>query len=171
MIRVNSPFVNLLRPLRSGAEEMIDSKLAAIADAGIIAVEDGFLLQALASAKTNATKENFPDKTGYECFINHVHIEDYVTDNLATHAWLFAARTLKKWIDEKFNGQLVAIISSDEESTTVRFHHKRPNEFWLAHDLDGYEQAVLEISSCDLSFFELLSFRQFVAHGPIDPKA
>ena len=157
MIRMNGPFVDVLRTLRSGSKMAIDSKLAAIADSGIVAVDDVFFLHELAKAKTNAKKENFPDKTGYECFINHVHIEDYVADNFAGHAWSFAARTLKKWTDEKFNGQFVAIISSDEESTTVRFHHKRPNESWLANDLDGFEQAVLEISSYNLPFFELIA--------------
>jgi hypothetical protein len=160
MIRMNSPFVNLLRPLRGGIEKIqLESKLARIADGGIVSVDNSFLLRELANVKTNATQENFPDKTGYECFINHVHIEDYVIEHFSTQAAIFAASVLRRWIAEKFNGHLVAIISSDEESTTVRFHHKRSNEFWLAHDLDGYEQAVLEISSSDLSFFELLSFR------------
>lgn len=93
-------------------------------------------------------------------FINHIHIEDYVSEQAATQAILFVAAVLTKWIDGQFTGQLIAIISSDEESVTVRFHHKRPNEAWLADDLDGYGQAILEISSADLSFFNLLSLGQ-----------
>jgi hypothetical protein len=161
MIRMNGLFANLLPSLRASIEGMsLESKLTKLVDGGIVAVDNSFLIRELANVTTNVTKESFPDKTGYECFINHIHIEDYITGNLTAQAVIFAASMLRKWIEEKFKGHLVAIISSDEGSTTVRFHHKRPNELWLAYDLDGYEQAVFEISSSDLSFFELLSFHQ-----------
>jgi hypothetical protein len=158
MIRMNSRFVDRISSLRAGITEIsLEARLATIVDAGIISVNDVFLLRELANAKTNVTTASFQDKTGYECFMNHLHIEEYAGEQPMTQAVLFAAGVLTRWVSQKFHGQLVAIVGSDEESVVVRFHYKRPNEFWLAEDLDGYElESVLEISSSDLSFFDLL---------------
>jgi hypothetical protein len=158
MIRMNGRFVELLRSCRDAIKkEPLEAELARIADAGIVSTDQGFVLREFADVETNATRENFPDATGYECFINHLHIEDYIGKPSATQSILLAICVLAKWIDQGHAGQLIAIISSDEESVIVRFHHKRPNESWLAADLNGYEGAVLEISSADLLFFDLLA--------------
>jgi hypothetical protein len=160
MIRMNSLFVDRISSLRSGITQIsLEATLSKIVDGGIISVHDNYLLKELANVETNVTTESFQDKTGYECFMNHLHIEEYAGEQPMTQAVLFAAGVLTKWVNQKFDGKLVAIIGSDQESVTDRFHYERLNEFWLARDLEGFEQAILEISSADLSFFDLLGIK------------
>src|SRR5262249_56664019 len=109
-----------------------------------------------------AAINDFPDRTGYECFVNHIHIDDYVSEDIVNQSIGYASKVLHKWNDEKFDGELISIISvskknecSRRDEATVRFHYRRRNESWLASDLDGTEEAILEISSSDLAFFEL----------------
>lgn len=69
MIRMNGLFVDLLRSLGGAFEQRpLEAKLARITDAGIVSTDRGFVLREFENVKTNATRESFPDKTGYECF-------------------------------------------------------------------------------------------------------
>jgi hypothetical protein len=55
---------------------------------------------------------------------------------------------LQKLLEPLSIGRKFSIIVSIAEQTgTVRFHQCRPNESWLARDLEGYEEAVFEIST------------------------
>jgi hypothetical protein len=102
---------------------------------GIAEIDDGVVVSApLKDRSGNATIPSFVDATGYEAFVNHVHVDDYVQDRglwLAVSI-LYAARIKAK------DPRLVVIISIDEQSCTVRFHRMRVGEEWLSGDLEGY---------------------------------
>jgi hypothetical protein len=149
----------MLESLRGKVRNIpIDPRLSKIAELGFIELDGCFLLKELANVTTNANTNDFPDKTGYECFINHIHIDDFTTENVSATSLVFASRLLSKWTQTNFGGQLVVIVGGDHEAAVVRCHRERQNESWLAQDLDGYEQAVLEISSSDSLFFDSLDF-------------
>jgi hypothetical protein len=80
---MNGPFVSLLKSLRNERRLPLTEQLDAIANDGIVVIGECYLLSREANGETNATINNFPDKTGYECFINHIHIDDYVSEDSA----------------------------------------------------------------------------------------
>lgn len=155
MIRLNRRFIRSLEIFRDGNKMPLAPKLDQIIERGIVPIDGCFLLGESVKGRTNATTKDFPDRTGYECFINHIHVEDYVSDDLVNQTISFARKVLKKWDHQKHGGELNAIIVFDDDSATVRFHLRRPKESWLSEDIDGYKQAVLEISSLDVEFFAL----------------
>jgi hypothetical protein len=74
----------------------------------------------LLTAEANKTTHIPPiDAIGYECFVNHLHIESFPV------ALLFAselAAALRRAFDERF----IVILSFDGGDATVRFHKDRP---------------------------------------------
>jgi hypothetical protein len=161
MIRMNGPFVSLLKSLRNERRLPLKEQLDAIANDGLVVIDECYLLSKEAHNTINVAINDFPDKTGYECFINHIHIDDYVSEDLVNQSISYASKVLHKWNEQQFDGELISIIGFDEDECSkkrgavVRFHYRRQNESWLADDLDGFDQAVMEISSSDLAFFDL----------------
>jgi hypothetical protein len=92
---------------------------------------------------------DFPDRTGYECFVNHVHIDDYVSDAsppaLAALGVAFAERLCDALTAH--GGKFAVIVSSDDTSCSVRFHRLRDGEQRVADNLESYrDEGVLVIS-------------------------
>jgi hypothetical protein len=89
---------------------------------------------------------NFPDKTGYECFVNKIHIDNF-SENPLPAAISLAVQLLKQF----HNYNLRTIISYDDLSCVLRFHIIRNNESWLNSDIEKYkEEGILIIDSKDL---------------------
>jgi hypothetical protein len=78
-----------------------------------------------------AQEASSQDDTGYECFINHLHIK-----NLAEA--LEFARQLKSALTEGFTEDFVVIVSFDGREATVRFHKHRAGEAWLNDNLEWF---------------------------------
>ena len=87
------------------------------------------------------------DKTGYECFINSVHVDDYVQCDYVAYACLFAEALLSTWRHSGARDIAQAIISSDEFGAVVKFHVARSGESWVNEELEKYEQALLVADS------------------------
>lgn len=100
-----------------------------------------------AQYKSHPGNAHFIDKTGLECFVNSFHIEDHVNERHLDYACLFCNEILGKWADEGHNEALRAIVSLNGAGVVVKFHIVRPGEHWLSADLDGYDDAVLEVDS------------------------
>jgi len=142
----------------------LDPNLEKVADGGMVLIDGCYFLCDQANGQTNVTIKDFQDRTGYECFINHIHVDDYVSGDLVNQSIGYACRVFEKWNEQKFDGEFIAVIAfttnedTNEDEATVRFHYRRKAESWLADDLDGYnDEGVLEISSADVEFFRLFS--------------
>jgi hypothetical protein len=93
------------------------------------------------------TKE-FPDRTGYECFINHVHFPFSGTREslLLCLRYAFAIRNRLDQVGGR--RPFLVIVSVAESSCTVRFHEVRQGESWISPNLEAYaEEAILLICS------------------------
>src|SRR6185312_7145340 len=71
-----------------------------------------FLSELFKTSKA-VTEEDFPDKTGHECFVNHVHIDDFVdSEEIVPVAIIFLARISEmlktKYPKYEFRGLLSA---------------------------------------------------------------
>ena len=62
------------------------SELDTIVRMGLVQVGSLFFLKKLYQNDTNATADDFIDSTGYECFVNSLHVDDYVHDNYLQQA-------------------------------------------------------------------------------------
>lgn len=90
------------------------------------------------------------DLTGFECFINKVHLEDLIAGNvleLLKGAVLLGNEILNR--PPRAHGKIRVIVGLQEDLRvcTLRFHVVRPNEVWLVDNLEEYEDAVLVIES------------------------
>ena len=106
-----------------------------------------FLEEQFAGAKNVSTKD-FPDRTGFESFVNHVHFSFCGDRSSLLHAlgYAMAVQIALQLYDPK--RKFLVILSISDNKSTVRFHEVRPNESWLADNLEDYkDEAILTLSS------------------------
>ena len=126
-------------------------ELRQLLDAGFTRVADCVLLTSQMALTRSVSPDDFPDRTGYECFVNHLHLEEYFGDSidqleLATQGVAFARR-LKEELDSFAAGErFMVILAISEVECNVRFHKMRHGEEWVAPDLDKYPEAILALS-------------------------
>jgi hypothetical protein len=131
----------------------LDESLTVILRAGFVVEGDSVLLRSQKKLGKVA-QANFPDATGYECFVNHVHIEDHVlgkgTGSITVHKQaLEFGRRLSESLSSSFPGKpFLVVLACSESGSSVRFHAVRPGQGWLAEDLEGYAgEAILTIET------------------------
>jgi hypothetical protein len=107
----------------------LSPELSSVLDAGFVE-EKGCVLLA-SKARCSAFARATEDETGYECFINHLHVEDLGEA-------LEFARLLHKALADAFTGRFVVIVAYDGREATVRFHRLRADQTWLSENLEGY---------------------------------
>lgn len=94
---------------------------------------------------------DFPDRTAYECFVNHVHLENYLENGglppleLLGRGIAFARELLQRLSQLHGTKEFRVIIASDGHTSTVRFHTIRPDEQWVSKGLDGFREEALAI--------------------------
>ncbi len=144
---MNKKMVNEMQNL-SWEGKGLPPELSHILDLGFINRDGCILLASLAKLDTNVSKDDFPDNTGYECFINSIHIDDYTQHDYIVTACLFVEALFSAWKKSFASSPILAIISSDGSGALVKFHVVRDGESWVSQELDGYEEAILVTDSC-----------------------
>ncbi|RJG12039.1 hypothetical protein D3879_01550 [Pseudomonas cavernicola] len=126
---------------------MLPPELSELLAPGFFKRDGCTFLASLAKGDTNVSASDFPDKTGYECFVNSVHIDDYVECDYVVYACLFVEEFFNAWRSSNSSEIARAIISSDELGALVKFHVARGGESWVGEDLEKYEEAILVADS------------------------
>lgn len=88
------------------------------------------------------------DLTGYEAFVNHLHLDSLILDEADTpHLQLKLALMLGQQLATRLgdDNPVTVIVSVNGANATVRMHKTRPDERWVADDLEGYEEGILTI--------------------------
>jgi hypothetical protein len=128
-------------------------KLWSILREGLVYTDGCVLLRSQLGLTQPDVRQQFQDETGYECFINHVHLEDILASDdtcvLLDQAFAFANALSALKADAGISEPLEFIISSDEGEVNVRFHSVRLGQGWLADNLEAYEEAVAAIQLGD----------------------
>lgn len=88
------------------------------------------------------------DATGYEAFINHLHLDDFMvirTQVEALQLGLVAVRILTASLERQHPARPFQIsLSIDADSgTVVRFYQRREDQMLYAENLDGFEHDAL----------------------------
>jgi hypothetical protein len=120
-----------------------------VLNAGLSEVAGCVVLSFFAESAHQFSINQYGDETGFEAFINHIHIEDEVPatmgpPELLRQAVMFAAcvadRLQRAYPDDAFE-----IIIACADSYVVRFHKVRPDQSWLANDLESYDEPIMRV--------------------------
>ncbi|GAB4570262.1 MAG: hypothetical protein Tsb0020_24900 [Haliangiales bacterium] len=125
----------------------LTSELLTIARSGFTASNGCFIITYFSDIDTNVSAEDFPDATGYECFLNSINIDDYVDDHYLSQGILFVEEVFNAWRQANSKQPLVANMVLDEIGLKVKFHMQRDGEQWLDSDLEEYEDGVMIVTS------------------------
>jgi hypothetical protein len=129
----------------------LPQKLLALVNEGFIEQEDCIFLARLRKA-SEVQRLDFPDRTGYECFVNHVHIEDYLENGglppleLLGRGMAFAGELAARLRQLRGTKHFRIIVASDGgASCTVRFHTIRHEEEWIGKNLSGFKEEAIAV--------------------------
>jgi hypothetical protein len=129
-----------------------DETLASCLAQGLTEHDGCVLLSALAANCAPYDPGLFFDRTGYECFVNHLHIvHGPSSPDELREAFAFAQQLAA--LLKTAPGPFMIIVSQHlaTSEATVRFHKIRPDEAWLADDLESYaDEAIIAIVAADL---------------------
>lgn len=91
--------------------------------------------------------EQFPDRTGYECFVNHIHAPYDGTRDALLQLIVRIAAIRRSLTEHAPDRRFLIIVSIADRQSTIRFHECRQGQAWLADNLEGYtEEAVAAIA-------------------------
>ena len=149
--RANTRMLSLDPPTLTAADagRVLDGRLSAVLDEGFEEVAGCVVLRRFADSSRRTSPTDHGDETGFEAFINHLHIEDVLdaatsVSELLTQTMAFAV-CLGEQLVVAYPATRFEIIISVGDSYTVRFTTARPDQpSWLADDLEGYQvEAVM----------------------------
>ena len=108
----------------------------------------------LETAALSATSENRAashDEMGFEGFLNHVHISDFVEDEHRTVVGqgLAFVSELEAMLEAQYPDREFEVILTVGDDTAVRFHQRRPDQMWLLPDLESYAEEAVLVSHVD----------------------
>jgi hypothetical protein len=92
---------------------------------------------------------DLPDKTGFECFINHVHLPFDGTNESLISCLEYAATLQEALMPLTGDRQFRVIVSLSEDyefpesACTVRFQQIRHGENSMSEDLEGYKSEAI----------------------------
>lgn len=131
--------------------ETLSAPLKAYVDAGVVEVSGSVVLSAFFPSRVQVTIKDFPDLTGFECFVNGFHIEDYVDrpSALVPQAFSFF-QSLSHVLSTQFpQRQFVGIITDSGGPCTATFYTYRESQSYLLDDLNIYEEALCVLALGD----------------------
>lgn len=152
-MHANERMLRALARVSARAVLHVARRFAPVLDAGI--VDEGGCAY-LAYCRARVALPAGPDETGRECWVNSLHVEDWYRTHVLLAALGFSDAVFALW--EKQHGRrdgLVCLISKNRVAGSARhavvwkMHRHRPGQDWLAADLSGYDDAVLELTSCN----------------------
>lgn len=152
-MKSNNSMIKLLDKMSIDNKIILTKELIILVEKGFLEENGCFFLRNLINDPIIKIKDYidsipnqfFIDKTGYECFKNKIHIDDYVKNNYLYNSLLFSLEIIKQYNNNK---KLRFIIGLEEHSCTVRFHKIRKNENWINNDLESYNKdAILVFDS------------------------
>ena len=122
--------------------------LQKLLDSGFKNSNDCYFLETLFNQQSHIQQSDFIDKTGYECFINSIHIDDYVEKDYFEQAILFASNLVELWNCSNYGKKLLIIVSETDFGFNLKFHLKRESEQWIdIKDINKFEEALIVIHS------------------------
>ena len=128
----------------------LPQKLIGLLNAGFVEIDECVFLSAL---KKDAPVQSvdFANRTAYECFVNHIHIEHYLENGgLPPLKMLGRGLALARELQDRLSRlhgtkHFRIIVASAGPGCTVRFHTLRPDEEWVDKDTISPEGEAIAI--------------------------
>lgn len=132
--------------------EKLSEKLSQLIAQGFSDLGGAIVFTATNNIAEHVKAENFPDLTGFECFVNHIHVEDQLDNanqlTVFKQGITFALKTESQLRSSFPDKPFKVIVAANAHGCGVRFHLVRPGEEWLASNLEGYgEEAILVLET------------------------
>src|SRR5579863_9329610 len=128
----------------------LPQKLLTLLNGGFVE-EEGCVFLKLLRAAALVKRVDFPDRTSCECFVNHIHIEDYLENGGLTPIEMLGrgialAQELKALLSRLHGTRRFKVIVAFQGVTcTVRFHTVRPDEEWVDKDAARMEHEAIAV--------------------------
>lgn len=129
----------------------LPQKLLALLNEGFVE-EEGCVFFSRFRKESQVQRLDFPDCTGYECFVNHVHVEDYLENGglppleLLGRGIAFAHELADRLRRLHGTKHFRIIVASDGGvGCTVRFHTLRHEEEWVGKSSNGFKEEAIAI--------------------------
>ena len=127
-------------------------RLRALVEAPLVRKAGGLVLEPLAANATGP--EAFQDRTGYEAFINKVHVDDFIDVSGSEQVGALvqqgarAAVDLSHRLETEGRFRVLLSLDADLPTMTLRFFERRHGEAWGAEDPDAFQlEEVLMIDT------------------------
>ena len=145
-MKMNQRMSALLRQADIPVPFVDDPALTALPIPALSEVGEFTLLKNNYEANKHVKPADHYDKTGYECFINHVHLP-FDGTGASLKSCLGYAIALQKGLARIAKNRsflVIVAVEVEDRGCTVRFHQLCEGEVWIEEDLEGYaEEAVL----------------------------
>jgi len=113
----------------------------------VAAFDGSILLVQQFRQSVSVSPKDFPDRTGYECFVNHIHLRYNGTRDSLMGLLSVVTQLQQNLAQYARDRQFLIILSIAGTECVVRFHECRAGERWLVNDLEAYkEEAILALS-------------------------
>lgn len=114
---------------------------------GFFSLHECVFFEQFRTTAERVSLHDFQDRTGLECFVNHIHINDYIDKGTATYDQCAQAvefaKTLAERLSRSFPVQpFSVIVGCGDDDAVIRFHVKREAEHFLATDLESYHEPI-----------------------------
>ena len=127
------------------ASVVLAPRLRALIEAPLVREAEALVLEPLATPTVDPA--TFQDRTGYEAFVNKIHVEDLIDDEGAAggenlgesfRQGIKAARLLSERLQTEGRYRVLLSLDHDPPTLTLRFFELRDGEPWGSEDPDGY---------------------------------
>lgn len=143
MVVLNNKMFLLLRAV-DWEHRDLQYDLLGIVSGGFVLHEECFFLKRLIQSQMHVRKSDFFDDVACECFVNSIHVDDYVEGDYLVQAVLFMDEVFERWIKYNSEKTLVCIISQTEFGASIKFHVKRKGQKWIEeNDVEKFEEAIV----------------------------
>jgi hypothetical protein len=130
------------------SNHQLEISLQKLLENGFKISNDCYFLDTLFNQQKHIKESDFIDKTGYECFINSIHIDDYVENDFFEQTMLFAKYLIELWNKNNYDKSIVIIIGETDFGFNLKFHLHREGEQWISiKDIDRFEESLIVINS------------------------
>ena len=143
MAVLNNKMLFLFREL-DWSNKKLDNRLFDLVSDGFVHIGECVLLRSLYELQKHAKRQDFHDDVAYECFINSLHVDDYIENDFMVQGFLLIDEVFKIWNKKESPSILKAIVSQTEFGASIKFHLSRINSSWIQEtELEKFDEPIL----------------------------
>jgi hypothetical protein len=109
----------------------LHNSLHSIIAEGIVVKNDCLLMNYFYKRCTKVSLNAFIDKTGYECFVNSFHVDDYVKKYYLEQTFLFIDALVNEIKQIQLTLTIEIIVIQTDSGFKIKMHMVRDHEFWI----------------------------------------